>query len=70
MTGQKLRAGIKWKQNERFASKELFVIVRSQTSKGLILGLKNKNLIVVMKEEVLEKTCCNFYNKLYKLQEH
>jgi hypothetical protein len=42
MTCQKLRVGIKWKQNECFVSKELFAIVRSQTSKGLILGLKIK----------------------------
>ncbi len=64
--GQKLRVGIKWKQNECFVSKEVFAIVRSQTSKGLILGLKNKDWVVVMKEKVLEKTCCNFYNKLYR----
>ncbi len=40
---QKLKVGIKWKQNECFVSKEVFVIVRSQTNKGLILLLKNKD---------------------------
>ncbi len=43
MTCQKLRVGIKCKQNECFVSKEIFSIVRSQTSKGLILGLRNKD---------------------------
>jgi len=66
MMGQKLKVWIKWKQNEYFVSKELFAIVRKQTSKGLILRLKNKYWVVVMKEEVFDKTCCNFYNKLYR----
>jgi hypothetical protein len=66
--GQKLKVQIKWKRNECFVSKELFAIVRKQTSKGLILGLKNKYWVV--KEEVLDKTCCNFYNKLYRPREH
>jgi len=66
MMGQKLKVWIKWKQNEYFVSKELFAIVRKQTSKGLILHLKNKYWVIVMKEEVLDKTCCNFYNKLYR----
>jgi len=45
-------------------------ITRKQTSKGLILGLTNKYWVVVMKEEVLDKTCCNFYNKFYRPRVH
>jgi hypothetical protein len=68
--GQKLKVWIKWKQNECFVSNEVFAILRKQISKGLILGLKNKYWVVVMKEEVLDKICCNVYNKLYRRPKH
>ncbi len=38
MTSQKLKAMTKWKQNESFVFKELFIITKSQISRALILG--------------------------------
>ncbi len=63
---QKLKAKINWKQKECFVSKELFIITKSQTSRGLILGLKNIDWVILMKRQTFEKTC-NFYNKFYIL---
>jgi hypothetical protein len=49
MTSQKLKAKMKWKQNEWFDSKEFFIIAKSQISRALILGLKNIDWVVLMK---------------------
>jgi hypothetical protein len=49
MMNQKLEAKMKWKQNEWFDSKELFIIAKSQISRALILGLKNIDWVVLMK---------------------
>jgi hypothetical protein len=49
MTSQKLKAKIKWKQNDCFVFKELFIIAKSQISMALILGLKIIDWVVLMK---------------------
>jgi len=70
MMGQKLKVRIKWKQNECFVSKELFAIVRKQTSKGLILGLKNKYWIVVRKKRCLIKLVAISTTNFIEPREH
>jgi hypothetical protein len=70
MANQKVRAMLRWKQIKRFVLKEFFTIVKSKNIWALILNLKNKDKVVVIKRKELEKTCCNFYNKLYKPQEN
>jgi hypothetical protein len=49
MMSQKLKAKIKWKQNESFVFKELFIITKSQISRALILGFKNIDWVVLIK---------------------
>jgi len=49
MTNQKLKAKVKWKQNECFVFKKLFIIAKSQTNRALILGLKNIDWVILMK---------------------
>jgi len=69
MTSQKLKAKMKWKQNEWFDSKEFFIIAKSQISRALILGLKNIDWVVLMKRQMFEKTS-NLYNKFYRPQKN
>jgi hypothetical protein len=54
MMSQKLKAKIKWKQNECFVSTELFIIAKSQSNRALILGFHQNFLIYIFEIYIFE----------------
>ncbi len=61
---RRIRARLKWKQNDYTITKEFFATIKPKPNKVGISTLKDDVGVIATNQIEMERVCCNFYNKL------